>query len=71
MQSKDRQGDFRADARNNFSPVLAALNIRNLTRKNQDCSMRSSDAPKCCLSVVKRIAAAIVKVKSISLAVKD
>ena len=53
-----------------FFPVLAVLNIRNKTRKNQDCSRMSSDAPKCYACVVKPIAVTIVKVKSISLAVK-
>ena len=66
-RSKDCRDDFRADAKNNFFPVLAAL---NMTRENQDCSRRSSDAPKCNACVVKPIAVTIVKVKSISLAVK-
>ena len=61
-RSKDCRDDFRA--------VLAVLNIRNMTRENQDCSRRSSDAPKCYACVVKPIAVTIVKVKSISLAVK-
>ena len=69
-RSKDCRDDFRADAKNNFFPVLAVLNIRNMTRENQDCSRRSSDAPKCYAYVVKPIAVTIVKVKSISLAVK-
>ena len=54
-----------------ISPVLIALNIRNMTRENQDCSRRSSDAPKCYASVVKLVAVMIVKVKSIFFAVKD
>ena len=53
-QSKDCREDLRADAKNNFFPVLAALNIRNMTRENQGCSRRRrSDVPKCCASVVK------------------
>ena len=70
-RSKDCRDDFRADAKNKLSPVLVALNIRNMTRENQDCSRRSSDAPKCYACVVKPIAVMIVKVKIISLAVKD
>ena len=69
-RSKDCRDDFRADAKTTFSPVLAVLNIRNMTRENQDCSKRSSDAPKCYACVVKPFAVTIVKVKSISLAVK-
>ena len=70
-RSKDCRDDFRADAKKTtFFPVLAVLNIINMTRENQDCSRRSSDAPKCYACVVKPIAVTIVKVKSISLAVK-
>ena len=69
-RSKDCRDNFSADAKNNFFPVLAVLNIRNMTRENQDFSRRSSDAPKCYACVVKPIAVTIVKVKSISLAVK-
>ena len=70
-QSKDCRDDFRADAKKTtFLPVFAVLNIRNMTRENQDCSRRISDAPKCYACLVKPIAATIVKVKSISLAVK-
>ena len=50
--------------------VLAVLNIKNMTRENQDCSRRSSEAPKGYACVVKPIAVTIVKVKTISLAVK-
>ena len=53
-----------------FSHVLAALNIGNMTRENQVCSWRSSDALKCCACVAKRIAVTIVKVKSIKKAVR-
>ena len=60
-RSRDCRDDFRADENNNFSPVFAALNIRNITRENQDCS-RSSNAPIFCASVVKLIAVTIVKV---------
>ena len=49
-----------------FSPVLAALNIRNRIRENQDCSRRSSNASICCSSVVKLNAALIVKIKSMN-----
>ena len=70
-QSKDCRDDFRAVAKHNFSLVLVALNIRIMTIENQDCSRRSSDAPKCYACVVKSIAVMIVKVKSISLAVHD
>ena len=45
-QNKDCQENFRAHAKNNFSHVLAALNISSMTRENQDCSRRSSDALK-------------------------
>ena len=72
-RSKDCRDDFRADAKNNFSLRTCCskhLNIRNMTRENQDCSRRSSDAPKCYACVVKPIAVTIVKVKSISIAVK-
>ena len=51
-QSKDCRDDFRADAKNNFSPVLVVLNKRNMTRENQDCSRRSSDVLKSYASVV-------------------
>ena len=37
-RSKECRNDFIADAKNNCSPVLVALNIRNDTRENQDCS---------------------------------
>ena len=70
-RSKDCRDKFRADAQNNFSIVLVALNIRNMNRENQDCSRKSSIAPKCYACVIKPIAVMIVKVKSISLAVKD
>ena len=40
-RSRDCRDDFRADANNNFSPVLASRNIRNMTREYQDCSRRS------------------------------
>ena len=53
------------------STVLAALNNRSMTRENQYCSKRSSDAPTCYACVVKPIAVMIVKNKSISLPVKD
>ena len=69
-RSKDCRDDFRADSKNNFFPVLAVLNIRNMARENQDCSRRNSDAPKCYACVVKPTAVTIVKVKSISLVVK-
>ena len=36
-QSKDCRVDFRADAKNNFFPVLAVLNRIDMTRENQDC----------------------------------
>ena len=45
-QNKDCQENFRAHAKNNFSHVLAALYISSMTRENQDCSRRSSDALK-------------------------
>ena len=51
-RSKDCRDDFRADAKNNFFPVFAVLNIRNKTRENQDCSRRNSDAMKCYACVV-------------------
>ena len=70
-RSKDCRDDFRADAKNNFYPVLVALNTRNMTTENQDYSRRSSDAPKEYACRVKPIAVMIVKVKSKSLAVKD
>ena len=35
-RSKDSRDDFRAEAKNNFFPVLTALNMRNLTRENQE-----------------------------------
>ena len=50
------------DCRDDF-PVLAVLNIRNMTRENQDCSRRSSNAPKCYGCVVKPIAVTILKVE--------
>ena len=65
-RSKDCRDDFRADAKTTFFPVLAVLNIRNMTIENPDCSRRSSDAPKCYACVVKTIAVTVVKVKSIS-----
>ena len=43
-RSKDSRDDITADAKNKFFPVLADLNIRNMTIENQDCSRRSSDA---------------------------
>ena len=49
-----------------FSPVLAALNIRNRIRENQDCSRRISSASICCASVVKLNAVTILKVKTIN-----
>ena len=49
-----------------FSPVLATLIIRNMTRENQGCSRRVSNAPIYCASVVKLLAVTILKVKSIS-----
>ena len=49
-----------------FPPVIAALNVKNMTRENQDRSRRSSNAPICCASVVKFIAVTIVKVKIIT-----
>ena len=70
-RSKDCRDDFKADSENIFFPVLAALNIRNISRQNQDCSNRSSDVTKCCVYVVKLIAVTIVKVGKISLAVKE
>ena len=51
-RSNDCRDDFRADAKNNFFPVLTVLNIRNMTRENQDFSRRISDAPKCYACVV-------------------
>ena len=57
--------------KNNFSHILATLNIRNMTREYQDCSRRRSCAPKCYGCEVNFFAVAIVKVKSISLAVTD
>ena len=69
-QSKDCRDDFRAYAKKkHFSPILDALYIRNMTRENQDCSKRSSDAPKCYTCVVNSNAVTVVKVKNISLAV--
>ena len=41
-----------------------------MTRENQDCLRRSSDAQECYACVVKPIAVTIVKVKCISLAGK-
>ena len=52
-RSKYCRDDFRADVKNNFFPVLVAPNIRNMTRENQDCSRRSSDAPNFYACVVK------------------
>ena len=71
MRSKDCRDDFRADEKSFFSTVLAALNIRNMTRENQYCSRRRSDDPTCYACVVKPIALMIVKNKSINLPVKD
>ena len=62
---------FQSRCKTNFFPrTCCSLNIRNMTRENQDCSRKSSDAPKCYACVVKPIAVTIVKFKSISLAVK-
>ena len=47
-----------------FPAVLATLNIRNLTRENQDCSRKLSNAPIYCVSVVKLNAVTIVEVKT-------
>ena len=44
-----------------FSPVHAALNLKKMTRENQNCSRRSSDVLTCCACVVKLVAATIVK----------
>ena len=70
-RSKDCRDDFREDAKNNFSPILAALNLRNMTRENHNYSRRSSELSKCHACVVKPIAVTLVKVKIVSLAVKD
>ena len=68
--SRHCRDNFRADAKTTFFPVLAVLNIRNITRENQDCSRRSSDAPKSYACVVEPKVVTIVKIKSISSAVK-
>ena len=68
-RSKDCRDNFRADAKNYFSPALAALNIRKTKRENQECSRGSSNVLKFCACGVKIVAVTIVKVKS--LAVKD
>ena len=70
-RSKDCRDDFKADAKIKFSSVLTFLNIRNMTKENQDYSRRNSDASKYCACVVKLIAVTIAKIKCISLAVKD
>ena len=41
-----------------------------MTKENRDYSRRSSDAPKCSVWVAKLIPVTIIKVKSVSLAVK-
>ena len=46
-RSKDCRDDFREDAKNNFSPILAALNLRNMTRENHNYSRRKSELSKC------------------------
>ena len=47
-RNNDCREDFRADEKKTvFFLVLTVPNIRNMTRENQDCSRRSSDAPKC------------------------
>ena len=72
-RSKDCPDKFRADAKNNIFPrTCCSKHIKhdNMTRENQDCLRKSSDAPKCCACVVEFIAVTIVKVKSISLAIK-
>ena len=65
-RSKDCRDNFRADAKNNFSHVLAALSIKTTARENQDCSRSSLDASKCSACVAKLIAVTIVKVKNLS-----
>ena len=55
-QNKDFRDNFRADTENNLSPLLAVLSIRKMTKKDQDYSSRSSDAPKNCAFVEKLIA---------------
>ena len=54
---------FRADAKNIVFRLLAALNTRNMAREKQDCSMRNSDAQKCCAFAVKYIAVTILNSK--------
>ena len=72
-RSKDCPDKFRADAKNNIFPrSCCSKHIKhdNMTRENQDCLRKSSDAPKCCACVVKFIDVTIIKVRSIRLAIK-
>ena len=50
-------------------PVLAALNMINMTTENQDCSRRSSDSLKGCVLLVKLIDVTNLKMETIVLAV--
>ena len=62
--------DFRADAKNNFSPVLAALIKKKHDKREPRLFYEELIAPKCCVSIVKFIAVTIMKVKILSLEVK-
>ena len=64
---KDSRHDFRADAKNNFFYRNCRFQDKKHDKREQGCSMRCSDAPKCSACVVNSIAVSIKKVKSIRL----
>ena len=71
LRSKYCTDNFTANAIDNFSPELAVMSIRNLTRESQVSSKKSLGVQKCCVSVGKHIVVMINRLTSASLAAKD
>ena len=71
LHSKDCTDNFTANAIDNFSPELAVMCTRNMTRESRDCLKKNSGVPNCCACVAKPTVATIERVTSTNSAAKD
>ena len=70
MRSTDCDGSFAADASGNFFPEFVVRNTENMTGENRVSSEKNSSARKCCVFLVKIIAATILPLTGLNSAAK-
>ena len=71
LRSEDCNDKFTANATDIFSPKLAGISTRNMTRESRVSSKKSLDVQKSCVSVAEHIVVMINRLTSICLAAKD